>query len=250
MKKIYSLLLGICFMFLLCACNSSGVGESSMPETTKPSSPIYQPYSVISSSELDVLYNTEFYGEDMVHVDLSDKMILKTYRGICWENANLENQLAFNHQYGTSMFRYMIIGDEPFDVMISEKKVSIDETYDENALFLNDFSFVDTNVYIFDRLCHVKEVICFNSNYMEGILNYIVTNEGTFVKYYEKTQSEAIVFEENDFIIKADAYHAYRIDPETSHDKDGNLLYGFTTFKSFLSDAQLVNKYTPEKATE
>ena len=265
MKKLCYIFVGLCFVLFISACNSTGITETNTNEitevvesntitTTESLMQKYQPYSEISSSELELLYKTELYDENMAQTTLADKALFKTYRGIWWGNADLENQLAYNEAHsknGTSMIRYMAIGNEIFDIAISaENVISIDERYDELAPFLKDFQTIDTDVDILDQLCHVNEVICFNENYMEGILNYIVTDKGTYIKYYENARAEAMVFEESDFIIKASAYHAYRWDPETSHDKEGNDLFGFTTFKSFLADPYLVEKYIQETATE
>lgn len=210
----------------------------------------YEPCVTISAEELEILHDVENYQSGMEGITLADQKIVKTYALYWWIHGPWEECIAIgeeSREFGT--VRYITLTDEFYEVCISgDGTVSLIETYDSESPFIKDLQSVGSDVMILDKLCHINEVICFNGEttpmYVEGIVNYIFTDQGTYVKYYSDVHSEAVVFEEAEFERYRKAFYAFRSDPEVSQNE------GSEPFDRIIYDEELFEKYSQESNTD
>ena len=115
----------------------------------------------------------------------------------------------------------------------------------ENSSF-GDFTLVNSLIDILDTQCYLYEVICLDGSWMHmGTVNYLITDQGVFVKYYSSPIAEALIFTEDEYRSLAAAYENFcREDLESERDPmlDGPL-YSIQ-FHDFIKDEALLEKYS------
>lgn len=103
---------------------------------------------------------------------------------------------------------------------------------------------------MFGKQCFLYEIVCFDGQvaYMATV-NYLITDQGVFVKYYSSPTTEPLVFTEDDYQFLVDAYKQFLADPEMNSDP-GNPFQASMKFHDFIKDNALVEKYSPKNATD
>lgn len=135
---------------------------------------------------------------------------------------------------------YVILNATPFRVRMMNndinKSVSIDKECYASAIptYISDIMALSENAFT-EKDCALEGIYCFDADTShQGIAVYLKTNKGVYVRYYENSASEAILFTEDAFRLKAVAYYNYLTSHENNYNKNGEALGdGSISFLSF-----------------
>ena len=221
--------------------------ETENQETEESQNPedIYVPVFPVSEEEREILYNANNYNSEMNTINFADEPVIKTKLDYWWLYGSMEECLEAQR----GAFRYMFMGDEAYEVLIeTDGMVSLVDEYALSDPFIKDLQSSGSNAMVSDKLCYVYEVICINGCadpiYLEGIINWFVTDQGVYVKYYEDAKAEGVVFEVEEFERYRKAYYAFRRDPAVSEKM------GVEPFTEILNSKELFEKYSQETTAE
>ena len=95
-----------------------------------------------------------------------------------------------------------------------------------------------SETFITEDTCVLEGIYCFDAeNSHQGIAVYLKTDKGVYVRYYENSLSEAILFTEADFRTWAGAYYQYLISDENNYNENGEAVGGGNmSFLSFMQN--------------
>ena len=193
--------------------------------------------SQLSVEERSFLYNKEFYTSDL---DVENKMIMKVYENvpifyIC--NSPLDDIIKYAELHGKT--KYVIFNDKNTTVKTSQagNSIIVIEEDNSNVIYFNDIKSLESNIEIMGEQYDIISLFCFDiPTFDYGNFTYIVTDKGTFVKFYQHKSSEGIWFTESDFAKYGTAYEKYISSYEYNYNEYGEPLYGnYVSFEKYLN---------------
>ncbi|MBO5042558.1 MAG: hypothetical protein J6D87_06290 [Clostridia bacterium] len=263
MKKILMNVLLVALIMISTACQYSSNNlqsetqetdeiETQEPdeiETQEPLETLYEPYLAITSEEWKLLNRID---QDHDDITLAGKTVEKicAFAGVFEED--FAEVLTGNIQAG---LRYIILGDleeEAIQVLVDEDGVANIRHYNYAVgdSFFADFKLINSSLEMFGKQCFLYEIVCFDGQVAHmATVNYLVTDQGVFVKYYSSPTTEPLVFTEDDYQFLAAAYEKF-IDDPTMNSEPGNVFQASMKFHDFIKDNALVEKYSQETTTE
>lgn len=154
----------------------------------------------------------------------------------------LDTLLATVKSYGdeAKFTEYVVLDSTPYlirmhrsapDSKVSVGMISYTSTvprYIADIMMLSEFPDIRNG-------CKLEGVYCFDATTShQGSAVYLKTDMGVYVKYYEDLTSEALVFSEEEFRVRATAYYNYLISHENNYNENGEALGGNkVSFASF-----------------
>ncbi len=234
MKHILTFLLTVAAALAFCTnvCAAEAIEEDSK---TMDSAIAQILDSQLSNDEKETLKNSE-------KLNLSDEPILQVYSELYWCLADKPLQEIITkaeadcETYGYR--QYYVFSDTPYRIAVLKGKAGKIEDSIQTPQYVKDISALSKQVTIGADQLDVKGIYCFDGHTsQDGIIVYILTNAGTFIKYYEHLDSEALVFSESEFQAYASDYNAYITSYEYNYNENGEPLGGAVLpFKAFIDN--------------
>ncbi len=197
----------------------------------------------LTTKDKEILFNSKDLDSSVAKVDLSDKPIVKCYTEHLWGEFENGLQSAVSHGENAVMEPYYIVFDTQTYKIGRwtdngvERAVVLD-TYTELPRYLKDIQLLDSEIKTDSSKHTIENIVCFDmSHSFFGIVVYLVTDGGNIVKYYEDETSEAMVFSEEEFKLRAKKYYDFLISPENNYDENGNFVGGNSvTFAGYVQN--------------
>lgn len=234
MKKRLFFTVIICMFFvlaqLICAENTN---QSIEPEISTVFS------NQLSSKELNDLQNKDLYSFDYELTHAESRPIMKIYNAVYWfcSHKSLDEILSYAEQ--STVCDYVIL-DEDIRVrkLDLKEKVSIGISPQSSSYnYIKDLKEINVVYNILGNKCNILQIYCFEGfTSYQGASIYFVTNQGTFIKHYEKGDSQGVWFEEKQYQIYAQEYYNYISSPENNYNENGEPIGGAQlSFISFVN---------------
>ena len=223
MKKfLLTVILLIVFCVFSITINAESLTQSSNVTVNQSISNIF--LNQLSSDDLTDLKNSNLYESGGVSISIDNEPIMKIYNEIYWEcsDTNL-NELLFVAEQ-SNVFDYVALNENVrLRKIISKERISIGISSEKSSLnYINDIKEMSSNLEIFGRKCKILNIYCFDGfTSYHGASIYFVTDQGTYIKYYESKHSKGIWFEEEQYKKYANEYHNYLISPEYNYNENG-----------------------------
>lgn len=143
-----------------------------------------------------------------------------------------------------SYTNYIILNATPYMIRMmhndTDKNVSIDRECYASAIptYISDIMAL-SKIFVTEKNCVLEGIYCFDADTShQGIAVYLKTDIGVYVRYYENSTSEAILFTEDEFRFKAGAYYNYLTSYENNYNENGEALGGGSiSFLSFIQNS-------------
>ncbi len=245
-KYVAALALFLSLWTLLTACQKepydSLAGSDTQNESDTQEILVYTPYDEITDDEWERLHE---YDRSYDHVDLADKTIVKSYSYAGVTSRPIDEVMS-QKNIMNSVVIYNVLEDGV--VLDSDRDGALRENtrdFDQISFFA-DFKYVNSTIDILNTQCFLYEVISFDGSGVHmGTVNYLITDQGVFVKYYSSPIAEALIFTEDEYRSLAATYENFcREDLESERDPT---LYGpvySIQFHDFIKDEALLEKYS------
>lgn len=196
----------------------------------------------ITESEFNILTNSEYYDTSMQKVNINNKPTMKIYNYIYWSLSDKPLQTIVSEANKEKWKDYIVFDDTPLKIRVLQDEesssVGVNEEYTTVPQFISDIQNLQEDITICNINCKLEDIVCFdgNSSY-QGVIVYLKTDQGIFVKYYENYNSSALVFTEDEFSKYAIDYYNYISSYEYNYNSDGEALGGNNlTFALFLQN--------------
>ena len=108
--------------------------------------------------------------------------------------------------------------------------------------YISDIMALSKNFFV-EKDCVLEGIYCFDADTSyQGIAVYLKTDQGVYVRYYENSTSEAILFTEDEFRFRAGAYYNYLTSYENNYNEKGEALGdGSMSFLSFIQNSKSID---------
>lgn len=216
-KKIVLLAISVLLLFSLvtpvfAATQNTGTEDVTMNKTVAS---IIK--NQLTDEEWSDLRNTRKYDKSMRGKRISDQVVLKVYPP-CWDEigkslpeiiAAEEKNLQNYHSYSAI---YVVFDKNTYFVKVGYEDKKVKMVYNESSVpnCVKDILILQDHFRIAGEECTLKGVYCFNMEVSDdgffGVLVYLDTDKGVFVRYYETPSSEGVLYSNEDFTPKALAY--------------------------------------------
>lgn len=196
----------------------------------------------LTDSEISDLLNENYYNSNISKSDISGYPIMKLREWVFWNISNkpfeefLSSVRDIEKKYFSS---YVIFGEEIIKVrkVVSDDgsvKIGRAPLVTGNAakeidapFYINELSQGKTKIVYDGEIYSIEEIYCFDgTTSQDGIVEYLVTNDGIFVEFFGDIYSEGIVFTEKDFRNLAKKYYSYTTSYNYNYNEHGEPLYG------------------------
>ncbi len=244
MKKI--LLVFVCFILVFAgtfAANASSNLDPELEEILNSSLEEQMP-----EKYMEILHNTELYYENGApdDPDYMDNPILDLNKRMSVVDSGGK---PFDELLGLSVIavakpQVIVLGDDVREVRISKEGdlVVFVEPYTEETMpsFVADILTLKKNVVLCGQECELNRILCIdNSTSHFGIVVFLQTDKGVFVRYYPLPDSECMEMTQQEYAAYCYAWDAYikSLPPDT----------GGTAFTSFMTskDYSEVKDFAP-----
>jgi len=191
--------------------------------------------------EMEILLTEEYYktATGMTKEVVANKPILKIHPYIYWELSDESANTILDLREKTEG-RYIIFGEKIEQIGVGlengEMKIGMVTPFEVIPTYLTDIQNMDVNTEICQTACTVEEIVCFNGlSSRDGVAVYLITDKGTFIKYYRNKTSNAVEFTEEDFKVYAKNYYEYITAYENNYNEKGEPINGGTVdFTDFI----------------
>lgn len=202
-------------------------------------------YTEMDEDIIAVLYNclSEEDHEILSSIQTEGRPVLKVYYTGYFEHidADIQNMIEQALLYGTVDY---IVFSENENIRWGTWKDGENITVDvitirgSNYSYINDIRNMAADTEILGQTCQVSNIYCFDDLFSHrGAAVYVVTDQGSFVRYYDSAYSEGIWFKEEDFSAYAVEYYNFLISPENNYNEDGEPVGGMSmTFVEFIEE--------------
>ena len=206
--------------------------------------------SQLTEKELEALNDISLYKKPESKDAIAGIPILRRYSGIPWSYSNdpIDVVLARIEQKdisdsGDYKKKYLVFGEELKSIYMTVDKTDLSVTnisvagipsglpIVDDAVFIKELCSMSRDTTILGVSCRVERVELFSEMY-NGAAIYLITDQGTFVKYYKDSKSSPRVFTEEEFGIYGVAYDQRLKELNPPGDATG----GFITFDAFLKE--------------
>ena len=195
----------------------------------------------IASTDTEILFNPKYYDQSMANVNVVGKPIVKCYNEIYWNLSGGELQAIISVADKSNSVDFIVFDDSNYRITKWQKNsdsviISMNRIYFDSPNYLKDIQSLTAQTKINNTQCNISNIICFDgSTSFMGILVYLITDQGTFVKYYENNSSNAMLFPEQEFKKRATKYYNFLISQENNYNENGEPVGGTNVnFSAFL----------------
>ena len=211
----------------------------------------------LSDEDREMLLHEEWYQENINGDSLRNSPILRFYNYLFWACAGqgldrlLEEALE-NKIYPYPDYAFFIVFDkEPYKVLkygteemgfVIRRQIKWELDFGEPIpVWMDDLIKLKRTISFNNNECQITGVYLFDAGWQFGAALYITTNNGTFVRAYDR-EYIGEWYTEAEFKKIADAYYAWLVETAI---KDGQVTGGVSSFAEFVS-----NEYVDEELTK
>lgn len=182
----------------------------------------------------------------------SETPVLKIYNELFTSKVGepLELRLAEAEAINSkaSYTNYVILNAMPYMICRmnndTNQNVFIDKECYASSIptYISDIMALSKNFFV-EKDCVLEGIYCFDADTSyQGIAVYLKTDQGVYVRYYENSTSEAILFTEDEFRFRAGAYYNYLTSYENNYNEKGEALGdGSMSFLSFIQNSKSID---------
>lgn len=228
-KHIIALLIAFCYIASSLAVDAANVSNQDNKFNENLKDALIQN---LDAKDKELLFDSKHFDESMQGLDFLNKPVIKCYTEHLWGEFENGLQSAVSHGENAVMEPYYIVFDTQTYKIGRwtdngvERAVVLD-TYTKLPRYLKDIQLLDSEIKTDSSKHTIENIVCFDmSHSFFGIVVYLVTDGGNIVKYYEDETSEAVVFSEEEFKLRAKKYYDFLISPENNYDENGNFVGG------------------------
>lgn len=200
----------------------------------------------LSDEEISALKTTGIPELALNEQSGSKTSVLRIYNEVFSPNVGepLETRLAEDANEKASFTDYVKLNAAPYVIRMMHDDVKTTASIDKERYasviptYISDITALSES-FVTDENCAIEGIYCFDGDTShQGIAVYLKTDKGVFVRYYETSTSEAILFTEEEFRLKGRAYYDYITSYGYNYNENGEALGGGSiSFLTFIQNA-------------
>lgn len=140
----------------------------------------------------------------------------------------------------------VVFAEEPYVITDSGEKTPLlpfDESFDFIPSFLQDIMDGSASQVFMGQKCQINNVVCiYSSHFYYGAFVILETDNGAFVRYYDRIKGPAVEYKWDDFVSLHHGYATYLSSGLAGRDKFGRPTVGLLTFGMYAKNPEGYNR--------